>query len=272
MTVPAAPTAPAAPRTADAAQLQERRLRALRRRLWDRSAGSVVKIDDLRVRITDGPNAYMQYKDVFVRGIYRFNADRPDPLVIDGGGNMGISALGFKRQHPGARVVSFEPDVSIAKLLRENLERNGVTDVTVVEAGLAAEAGTLSFAADGSAGGHVDATAATGETTSVHVERLSGHLAGEVDFLKLNIEGQELPVLRECEASGRLRNVRRAVVEYHGWAGGAQQLGDLLNLFDHNGFRYLVHDFDRETCNVTKPPFRHRPKADWFCLVYAERV
>lgn len=260
---------PVAPPAVDLNRLQEQKLRALRRRLWDRPAGAVVKLGEQRVRITDGPNAYMQYKDVFVRGIYRFNADRPDPLVIDGGGNMGISALGFKHQHPGARVVSFEPDLGIAALLRENLARNGAADVTIIEAGLAAEDGTVSFAADASAGGQVGAA---GATSTVRVERLSPHLCGEVDFLKLNIEGQELPVLREAEASGRLRNVRRAVVEYHGWAGGAQQLGDLLNLFDRNGFRYLVHDFDRETCGVTKPPFRHRPKANWFCLVYAERV
>ena len=265
---------PVAPSRAERNRHQERTLRTLRRRLWDRPVGSVVALGEHRVRITDGPNAYMQYKDVFVRGIYQFATDRPDPLVIDGGGNMGIAALGFKHQHPAARVVSFEPDPAIAKLMRENLRRNGATDVTVVEAGLAAEAGTISFAPDGSAGGQVGAAASATDagTTTVRVERLSGYLSEPVDFLKLNIEGQELPVLREAEASGRLGNVRRAVVEYHGWAGGAQELGDLLNLFARNGFRYLVHDFDHETCGTTKPPFRHRPKADWFCLVYAERV
>jgi FkbM family methyltransferase len=213
----------------------------------------------------------MQYKDVFVRGIYRFTADRPAPLVIDGGSNMGVSILGFRHFCPDARIIGFEPDNALHAMTLENLRRNGINDgVTLVKSGLAAEAGSASFAPDGSAGGQVGGEA--DNLTTIRVEQLSEYLGEEVDFLKLNIEGQELPVLREAEASGRLRNVRRAVVEYHGWAGGAQQLGDLLNLFDRNGFRYLVHDFDTETCGITKPPFRHRPRANWFCLVYAERV
>ncbi|HLL89938.1 MAG TPA: FkbM family methyltransferase [Tepidisphaeraceae bacterium] len=265
-----APAAEALPPLPAAARQrrQDKALAPLRRRLWNKPPGAVVKLGDHRVRITDGPNAYMQYKDVFVRGVYQFTADRPDPLVIDGGGNMGISALGFKHQHPAARVISFEPDPAIAKLMRENLARNNVTGVTIVEAGLAEAPGTVSFAADGSAGGRFGDAGA-----SVNVVRLSDHLGDEpVDFVKLNIEGQELPVLRDLERTGKINLVRRIVLEYHGWARGAQRLAEILSLLDRSGFRYLVHDFDGETCGVTKPPFRHRPKADWFCLVYAERV
>jgi len=248
---------------------QDRHLAAMSRRLWEKPAGAVVKLGDLRVRITDGPNAYMQYKDVFVRGIYRFTTDNPEPLIIDGGGNMGLSILGFKRDHPRARVLAFEPDVALCSLIRENLERNGLADgVEIIEAGLAGSRGTLSFASDGSAGGQISA----GGTQAIRVEPLSAWLDRNVDFVKLNIEGQELDVLAECEASGKLRQVERFVIEYHGWAGGPQKLGDLLNLLDRNGYRYLLHDFDAETCGVTKPPFRHRPHADWFCLVFAQRI
>jgi FkbM family methyltransferase len=250
---------------------QREELRTLRDRLWEKPANSVCQIGDYRLRITDGPNAYMQYKDVFVRGNYRFACDNPNPVIIDGGSNMGISVLGFKHDHPGARVIAFEPDPAIADLLAENLDRNGITDVEIVPAGLAADAGILSFAPDGSCGGHiVDVPAAL--ATTVRVVKLSDYLAGPVDFLKLNIEGQELPVLQETQNSGLLHNVKRMVVEYHGFAGGKQCLGDLLNLLDHEGYRYLVHDFDSESGPCSKPPFRHRPKADWFCLVHAQRV
>ncbi|MDB5319205.1 MAG: FkbM family methyltransferase [Phycisphaerales bacterium] len=250
---------------------QQEQLLKLRGRLWDKPANSICQIGDYRLRITDGPNAYMQYKDVFVRGIYRFTCDRPDPVIIDGGSNMGISVLGFRHDHPGSRVIAFEPDPAIADLLAENLDRNGVADVEIIQAGLAAEAGVISFTPDGSAGGHIVDVPAGAAAPSIQVVRLSDYLVQPVDFLKLNIEGQELPVLREAHESGRLANVNRMVVEYHGWAGGKQCLGDLLNLLDQAGFRYLVHDFDSETGPLTKPPFRHRPKADWFCLVHAQR-
>jgi FkbM family methyltransferase len=244
-------------------------LKALRRRLWDKPAGSLISAEGYRFRITDGPNAYMQIKDVFIRGIYRFAATRPDPLVIDGGSNMGISILGFKRDHPASRIIAFEPDPEISKLLKSNLQRNHADqNVTVVTAGLGETDGSAAFAADGSAGGRM---AQTASARTIRIDRLSNYLRETVDFLKLNIEGQELPVLRECAAASALAHVRQMVIEYHGWAGGPQCLGDLLNLLDTQGFRYFVHDFDVETCSATKPPFRHRPRANWFCLVHAQR-
>lgn len=245
-----------------------RRLAALRRGLWDKPPGSLVTLQPWRVRITDGPNAYMQFKDVFVRGIYRFSCDRPDPRIIDGGSNMGLSILGFKHDDPGCRVIGFEPDPAIFALLQENLDRNGASDgVTLVPAGLAAADGRDFFNPDGSAGGRIEQDA----TSAINVVRLSPYLTEPVDFLKLNIEGEELAVLQECAAAGVLKNVREMVVEYHGWPGGPQRLGDLLNLLDREGFRYLVHDFDAETCTTSKPPFRYRPRAAWFCLVHARR-
>jgi len=248
-------------------------LAVIKKRLWDEPADSVVPLGDTgyRVRITDGPNAYMQYKDVFVRGIYRFRTDNPSPVIIDGGGNMGISVMGFKHDHPASRVTVFEPDIAIGAMLRENLVRNKLDrDVSLVPAGLAAEQGTVSFQADASAGGQITENGAA--NTSIEVVPLSRFITGPVDFVKLNIEGQELPVLQELEASGAIAHIQRIVLEYHGWAGGQQVLGYILNLLNRNGFRYLVHDFDNETCTTTKPPFRHRPKAHWFCLVYGERV
>ena len=245
-------------------------LAALRRRIWDKPAGSLVKFFDYHIRITDGPNAYMQLKDVFVRGNYRFATDLPDPLIVDGGSNMGISILGFKRDHPGCRVIGFEPDPQIFQLLQDNLARNRAAGrVTLVHAGLASQEGTIGFAADGSSGGRI-AEGAGG--SSIRVVRLSEYLREPVDFLKLNIEGEELAVLRECADAGALANVRKLVVEHHGWRHGPQRLGDLLNLLDREHFRYMVHDFDAESCGTSKPPFRLRAKAPWFCLVYAERT
>jgi hypothetical protein len=44
----------------------------------------------------------------------------------------------------------------------------------------------------------------------VWTERLSDHVSAPVDFLKLNIEGDELPVLLDAEASGTLRICERS--------------------------------------------------------------
>jgi FkbM family methyltransferase len=230
---------------------------------------SLASFGGLHLRITDGPNFYMQYKDEFIRRIYHFDTEQPDPKIIDGGGNMGMSILYFKRIYPKARIISFEPDPQIHSLLTDNLHRNGIHDVQVINAGLAAVSGTASFSPDTQAGGRI-APDATGQR--IRVERLSDYLAEPVDFLKLNIEGMELPVLQEAATAGKLKNVRHLLLEYHGWPNGKQCLGEILTLLDQQGFRYLVHDFDAETCGATKPPFRLSPQTTWFCLVYAKQM
>lgn len=244
-------------------------LSRLRRKYEDVAPNSVVKFLDYRIRVTDGVNFYVQCKDEFIQRIYHFESSRPDPLIIDGGSNIGMSILYFKRSYPQARIIGFEPDPNVFRILNENLKSNNITDVELVEAGLGAEAGTVGFAADDRAGGQFDLTQ---NSHTVQVERLSDHINEEVDFLKLNIEGQELAVLKELAAAAKLRNIREMVIEYHGWAGGDQLLGDLLVLLNQSGYRYLVHDFDAETGDATKPPFQINPGVPWFCLVYGKRV
>lgn len=249
--------------------LRSLRMAAFREKMWLQKPGTVVKCKgkDYHVKITDGPNFYMQYKDEFINRIYQFTTQRPAPFIIDGGCNMGMSILHFKHIYPQARIIGFEPDPSIFQLVSENLVRNKINDVQLVNAGLAAEDGEMSFIPDGQAGGQLSSAG----QIRVKMERLSKYLGDTVDFLKLNIEGTELDVLKEVAETGNLRNVRELVLEYHGWPKQEQRLGDILNLLDSQGFRYLVHDFDAQTCGATKPPFSLSEDTTWFCLVYAKR-
>jgi FkbM family methyltransferase len=220
------------------------------------------------IEYTDLLSLYVEYKDIFFHRIYHFDATHSNPVILDGGGCIGMSVLYFKRIYPAAEVICFEPDPSMCRLLARNIEANKLSRVRVVDAAMAAEVGTLSFAADGSDGGRIHSAGAI----TVRAVRLSDYLDREIDFLKLNIEGQELAVLREAASNNRLRNVRQIVLEYHGWPDGEQRLGPILTLLEQNGYRYLVHDFDKETNPHTKPPFRLQPGKAWFCLVYAIRM
>lgn len=234
-----------------------------------RNCSGKITIDGFKILYVDLLSLYMEYKDIFVHRIYHFEARNTVPYIIDGGACIGMSALYFKSVYPQATIVSFEPDENIYKVLQSNITANNLVNVELIMAGLAAKAGTVSFNADGSDGGKI--TDGNEGMTTIQTVRLSDYLDCEVDFLKLNIEGQELPVLEEVAASGRLSSVREMVLEYHGWAGGEQRLGKILTLLDQNGFKYLIHDFDSETNGATKPPFHFTQKTTWFCLVYAKR-
>jgi FkbM family methyltransferase len=229
-----------------------------------------MKLGGFTVGYTDLHSCGFEYKDIFLRRIYHFETDKSNPVILDGGGCIGISVLYFKRTYPGARITCFEPDLDLVRVLRQNLVTNSISDVKIIPAGLAPHQGTAFFQPDGADGGKViDALRAS---STIQVVRLSDYLDVAVDFVKLNIEGQEFPVLQEVEASGKLHNIRQLVLEYHSWPGSKQRLGAILELLDRNGFRYIVHDFDAKSCSASKPPFRMTPKTTWYCLVYAKRL
>ena len=226
-------------------------------------------IGNFRITYTDILSLYVEYKDIFCRLIYHFDSEKAKPYIIDGGGCIGMSVLYFKSVYPEAKVICFEPDPEIFKILQHNLTTNGLSDVTLINAGLAKDEGILSFSSDNVDGGKIVQN--DQGNTQIQAVRLSKYISGPVDFLKLNIEGQELDVLQEVEESGKLHNIKEIVIEYHGWPDGSQKLGELLTILERNGFRYLIHDFDRETCSASKPPFRLQPQTTWFCLVYARK-
>jgi FkbM family methyltransferase len=242
------------------------RLRLLGRRTPRFQPGQT-RVGRFRVRYPDALSLYMEYKDIFHAGIYDFASDEPAPRVIDGGSYVGMSVLRTKALHPGARITAFEPDPEIRALLDHNIAANGLRDVEVVPKALGPEEGTTGFVSDGADGGRIsDARAALEIATTP----LSGFLDEPVHFLKLNIEGLELPVLRE--AGERLRAVERMVIEYHGWPHKPQLLGELLSLLDGAGFRYLVNHFDYVTNPAVRPPFSVDESTQWFALVHARRI
>lgn len=239
--------------------------------IFRQNSMGMIRFNGLRVTYTDKTSFYMEYKDIFFHRIYHFDAQTSLPYIIDGGGCIGMSVLYFKFTYPQAKIVCFEPDEKLFHLMGANLKTNNIGDVELVQAALAGNDGSACFQTGDSDQGKIISGQAN-ENVRVKTVCLSSYLTKPVDFLKLNIEGQELPVLLEVEASGALRNVREMVIEYHGWADAEQCLGELLNLLDRNGFRYLVHDFDAETCGASKPPFRFRPATAWFCVVYAKQM
>ena len=240
-----------------------------------RRPGSAVRCLNYIVRISAGPDFYILYEDIFIHRIYHFGAQRPDPLILDCGSNIGMSVLYFKHVYPQARVIGFEPDPEICLYFRENIANNGLNDVQVVQAALAGQKGTLSFCSDGRCGSHLGRYPLGGrpaEWTKCEVAcvRLRDYLTEPVDFLKMNIEGAEWEVLADSE--DRLRQVRELVIEYHHLPGLARTLHKILELLHRQGFEYLVNDFDSETNAEVRPPFRLTTESRYFLLIYAKRI
>ena len=243
------------------------RLKLLAHRTPRFTAGET-RVGGYRVRYPDALSLYMEYKDIFRAGIYDFESAAPAPRVIDGGSYVGMSVLRTKALHPRARITAFEPDPEIRAMLEQNVAAASLANVEVVPKALGPEEGTTGFVSDGADGGHVAAESDSGR--QVETTRLSPYLDEPVDFLKLNIEGLELPVV--TEAGDKLRAVERMTIEYHGWPHRPQLLGELLGVLDELGFRYLVNHFDYETNPAVRPPFQVDDSTQWFALVHARRT
>src|SRR2546423_3692928 len=70
-----------------------------------------------RIQLTDPYWYLFSHHELLVNEIYKFDAERPDPLIIDCGANIGLSVIYFKYLYPRATIVAFEPDQKIFRVL-----------------------------------------------------------------------------------------------------------------------------------------------------------
>ncbi|MDT0266821.1 FkbM family methyltransferase [Streptomyces sp. DSM 44915] len=188
--------------------------------------------------------------------------------IIDGGGWLGLSVLRFRALFPEARIVVFEPDPDIFRLLCRNLERNGVQNVEPVQAALADADGRRTFTVTGRDSGSLNAVT-RGEPLVVDTRRLSPYTAEPVSLLKLNVEGAEAEVI--AELGDRLERVDQVLIEYHGFAELPQTLHEILARLHEAGHTYIVSHFN-ETNRSCVPPLRLSASYRYFSLIYARRL
>lgn len=188
------------------------------------------------LQICDAASFLSAWKEIFQFQIYRFQSQNPAPLIIDAGANLGLASIYLSRLYPQARVIAVESDPDIHRLLQANLTAHAVTAEQVLCRAVWDSDEWLRFSQDHGDAGRV------GAAGSIEVQglRLRDLLLqhSSIDFLKLDIEGAEVRVLRDCCDS--LVRVQRLFVEYHSMAGQPQQLAELLDVLQHNGFRYYI--------------------------------
>jgi FkbM family methyltransferase len=239
---------------------------------WPNNAGSIKSgtpeyvYNNLKIKYDNLPALKTEIKNIFEQKIYDFKSDNKSPLVIDGGAHLGLFSLYVKQRYPQARIIAFEPDDHAFALMTANLQASHCGQVHTIKSGLYNQNTTLRFTSDGADGGAIKADG----SLEIQVVKLSDYITEDVDYLKLNIEGAELEVLEEIEP--KLHRIKELCLEYHAFPEIGQRLHHILDLLDRNGFRYLIHDFDKETNPATKPPFSISPKSRFYLLIYAKRI
>jgi FkbM family methyltransferase len=138
-----------------------------------------------------------------------------DGVFLDIGANIGIHTLAAARHlNPGGgKVVAFEPHPENHKVLLNNLEQNGLTNVRAERVGLADARKTLAVCGSPQSGNW--SVASTG-TLRFDVdllpldEYLQQHPLERIDVIKMDIEGSEVCAL--TGATSTLRRYRPAII------------------------------------------------------------
>jgi FkbM family methyltransferase len=185
------------------------------------------------------------YREVFAEREYWFTTDQSRPVILDCGSNIGIAILFFKALYPDADITAFEPAPWACSALEETLRANDLHDVTLHNAALAEVEGTLDLFHDphhpGSAVMSVYRERMPGEAVRVPAVRLSRYVTKPVDFLKLDVEGSELPVLRDLVSTDTIGLIRQMVIEFHHHLHPTvDNMSECLSILEQHGFGYQL--------------------------------
>lgn len=192
-----------------------------------------------RIDYADAASLEAQYHSIFVLREYDFEAESENPVILDCGGNIGLSAIWFKLRHPGARITVFEPAENLFAILSANLVRLGMHDVRRERAALWNEDTVLRLHNARADGGFIDCGGRDGGS-DVPAVRLADRIEEPVDLLKLDIEGAEYAVVRDLASCGKLSLVRAVTGELHAGSGQASEVAELVRLFAEAGFRFTL--------------------------------
>lgn len=130
--------------------------------------------------------------------------------VLDLGANVGLFAVYVLSRYPGAVVTSYEPEPDNARVLTRCAEHNAFANLRVVSACAMATAGTVMITPG--AFSH----AGVCDTNGVEVPGVDVlPLFADYDFVKMDIEGSEWPILRDERWPSVMPDVKAFVLEWH---------------------------------------------------------
>ena len=170
----------------------------------------------------DSPIALLH--EVFSERQYRRHLARPvEGVMIDLGANIGAVTIDWARRSPRLHVHAYEPNPATNKMLRHNVEANGLTDrVTLHGEAVGRASGELRLWTNVNSltiTGYSEVAPASGAVAlrvplidlNEVVKRAGG---GPVALLKMDTEGAEADTL-EGASSATLQAIKQVILEYH---------------------------------------------------------
>ena len=146
---------------------------------------------------------------------------RPGDVVVDIGANIGIVALYLAKKHPGIRIIAIEPVPTTFRHLRENIELNGVSNITALNCAVTNDGRDLEMIVNpghsGGSTGHLRNMTQPGHynltVQSRTLDRIfDEYVPGRCQLLKIDCEGAEYEILGAAQC---LHRVDHLGIEIH---------------------------------------------------------
>jgi FkbM family methyltransferase len=169
--------------------------------------GLEVNVDDVIIILTSISDLYYQAKPFYEKEIFNiiindlYSNEDKEIVFIDVGANIGRYSLFLAKKFPKLKVIAIEPDPDAYSALTKGVKVNGLANVIAMNIAISDVNGvtTLFKKYDASLSSIVDSTN-TIKTTKVTTKRLDDVVKelglGRVDWVKIDVEGAELHVLR----------------------------------------------------------------------------
>ncbi|WP_347159442.1 FkbM family methyltransferase [Pontibacter chitinilyticus] len=221
----------------------------IKQRLRPQQTATVqVKLFGLRLQAYSYSALIFLFREIFLYESYYFEAETPAPLIIDGGANIGISALYFKYLYPRSTILAFEPNPTACALFRQNIHSNQLQNVTLVPIGLGKHRRELSFYTSEVKGSLIASFQKNSllQEIKVPVEKLSEYIRRYTpELVKLDVEGAEIDIVQELKAAGVLAIPTQYLIEYHPAAQeSATAFAAFKQVFQEGGFTYQIRNLD----------------------------
>ncbi len=212
------------------------------------------------------------FREIFVRKEYAFSG-ATKPVIIDCGGNIGMSVLFFKEQNPDAEILVFEPDPATFALLSRTITENKLA-VQAEQAALTSTSKPVELLIPNHEKGSLGMTTMPAmilshtPATKITVPgvMLSTFIDKPVDFLKIDVEGAELTILQDLAQHKKLEFIKAMVVEFHYNPGAPENsLSEFIHILESHKFSFVA-----ESLHIM-PPYENYKGKGFHMLIYAYR-
>lgn len=140
-------------------------------------------------------------------------------VIIDLGANVGYYSLKLSQKNENCKIIAIEPNPNTFKILSKNCELNNLQNIDLYNVAISEKNGTVElFQSETHSGTSSILSKSNSKNESVLIksmtlDKLLGNSYKKIDWLKIDVEGSELFVLKG--ATNTLKITNKIIIELH---------------------------------------------------------